>query len=47
MTASVKRVRKSVKGNLKGKVLKMGSKKALYPLKYKAFSLAEKEGFEF
>ncbi len=27
-------------------LLKMDSKKALYPLRYKAFALAEKEGFE-
>ena len=36
----------SVWGKRRGKTLKMDSKKALYPLRYKAFSLAEKEGFE-
>ena len=36
----------SVWGKRRGKTLKMDSKKALYPLRYKAFSLARKEGFE-
>ena len=31
---------------MKGIFPKMGSKKALYPLQYKAFLLARKEGFE-
>jgi len=41
-----KRVKKPVRGKLKGIPVKTGSKKALYPLRYKAFPLAEKEGFE-
>ena len=37
---------RNAKGKIKGIPLKTGSKKALYPLKYKAFLLARKEGFE-
>ena len=38
--------KKSVKGKLKGQTPKMDSKKALNPLGFKAFPLAQREGFE-
>ena len=45
MTASEK-TRRAVKGKMKGIYPKMSSKKALHPLRCKAFLLAQKEGFE-
>ena len=36
----------SVRGKLRGKTRKIGKEKALYPLEYKTFFMAEKEGFE-
>ena len=36
----------SVRGKVRGKTGKSDKEKALYPLEYKTFFLAEKEGFE-
>ncbi len=41
-----RRGKNSVWGKRRGKTEKTSNKKALYPLRYKAFSLAQKEGFE-
>ncbi len=39
-------MKKAGRGKIRGKRLKTDMKKALKPLWFKAFSLAEKEGFE-